>query len=84
MHAAIYQRQPPAPEVIIHTHSDAAVALSCLAEEALPPFHYMLAEFGGHDRPLRPLHHLRHAPARPPTPSPPSPAAPPACSPITA
>jgi L-fuculose-phosphate aldolase len=47
MHAAIY-RAAPAAQVIVHTHSDAAVALSCL-EQALPPFHYMLAEFGGHD-----------------------------------
>ncbi len=47
MHAAIYQVEPAA-RVIVHTHSDAAVALSCL-DEGLPPFHYMLAEFGGHD-----------------------------------
>jgi L-fuculose-phosphate aldolase len=46
MHAAIYRATPHA-QVIVHTHSDAAVALSCLAED-LPPFHYMLAEFGGH------------------------------------
>ncbi len=47
MHAAIYQAAPEA-RVIIHTHADAAVALSCL-DEGLPPFHYMLAEFGGPD-----------------------------------
>ncbi len=47
MHAAIY-RAAPAAQVIVHTHSDAAVALACL-EEGLPPFHYMVAEFGGHD-----------------------------------
>ena len=47
MHAAIYQAAPAA-RVIVHTHSDAAVALACL-DEGLPPFHYMLAEFGGHD-----------------------------------
>jgi L-fuculose-phosphate aldolase len=47
MHAAIYRAAPHA-QVIVHTHSDAAVALSCL-DEPLPPFHYMLAEFGGHD-----------------------------------
>jgi L-fuculose-phosphate aldolase len=47
MHAAIYRAAPQA-QVIVHTHSDAAVALSCL-DEPLPPFHYMLAEFGGHD-----------------------------------
>jgi L-fuculose-phosphate aldolase len=45
MHAAVYRAAPEA-QVIVHTHSDAAVALSCL-EEDLPPFHYMLAEFGG-------------------------------------
>jgi L-fuculose-phosphate aldolase len=47
MHAAIY-RAAPAAAVIVHTHSDAAVALACL-EQPLPPFHYMVAEFGGHD-----------------------------------
>jgi L-fuculose-phosphate aldolase len=45
MHASIYQHDPRA-QVIIHAHSDAATALACLGEE-LPPFHYMLAEFGG-------------------------------------
>ena len=45
MHAAIY-RQEAAAEVIVHAHSDAASALACLGED-LPPFHYMLAEFGG-------------------------------------
>jgi L-fuculose-phosphate aldolase len=47
MHAAIYQ-QNEAARVIVHAHSDAATALACLGE-ALPPFHYMLAEFGGND-----------------------------------
>ncbi len=47
MHAAIYGAAPAAL-VIVHTHSDAAVALACL-EERLPPFHYMVATFGGHD-----------------------------------
>jgi L-fuculose-phosphate aldolase len=47
MHAAIYQ-QEPAARVIVHAHSDAATALACLGER-LPPFHYMLAEFGGDD-----------------------------------
>jgi L-fuculose-phosphate aldolase len=47
MHAEIYRRTPQA-NVIVHTHSDAATALACLGE-GLPPFHYMLAEFGGTD-----------------------------------
>jgi L-fuculose-phosphate aldolase len=47
MHAAIYQ-QDPAAQVIIHAHADAATALACLGQ-GLPPFHYMLAEFGGDD-----------------------------------
>lgn len=47
MHAAIY-RAFPAAGAVVHTHSDAATALSCLGE-GLPPFHYMLAEFGGDD-----------------------------------
>jgi L-fuculose-phosphate aldolase len=47
MHAAIYQHHDTA-QVIIHAHSDAATALGCLGE-GLPPFHYMLAEFGGDD-----------------------------------
>jgi L-fuculose-phosphate aldolase len=47
MHATIYQ-QEPAAQVIVHAHSDAATALACLGQ-GLPPFHYMLAEFGGDD-----------------------------------
>ncbi len=47
MHAAIYQQEPGA-QIIVHAHSDAATALACLGEN-LPPFHYMLAEFGGDD-----------------------------------
>jgi L-fuculose-phosphate aldolase len=47
MHAAIYQAYPAA-RCIVHTHSDACTALACL-NEALPPFHYMIANFGGDD-----------------------------------
>jgi L-fuculose-phosphate aldolase len=47
MHAAIYHAFPGAGAVV-HTHADAATALACL-NEPLPPFHYMLAEFGGDD-----------------------------------
>jgi len=47
MHAAIYLAYPAA-QCIVHTHSDACTALACL-NEALPPFHYMIANFGGDD-----------------------------------
>lgn len=47
MHAAIYLAYPAA-ESIVHTHADACTALACL-NEALPPFHYMVANFGGDD-----------------------------------
>jgi L-fuculose-phosphate aldolase len=47
MHAGIYQASGEA-EFIIHTHSDACTALACL-HEGLPPFHYMLLQFGGPD-----------------------------------
>ena len=47
MHAAIYLAYPSA-HCIAHTHADACTALACL-NEALPPFHYMVANFGGDD-----------------------------------
>jgi L-fuculose-phosphate aldolase len=47
MHAAIYLAYPAA-QCVVHTHSDACTALACL-NEALPPFHYMVANFGGDD-----------------------------------
>jgi len=47
MHAAIY-RADPAAQVVVHTHSDHATALSCL-NLPLPAFHYNVAEFGGED-----------------------------------
>jgi L-fuculose-phosphate aldolase len=45
LHAAIYQADASA-QVIVHTHSDHATALSCLSRP-LPAFHYNVAEFGG-------------------------------------
>jgi L-fuculose-phosphate aldolase len=47
MHAAIYLAYPTA-QCIVHTHADACTALACL-DEGLPPFHYMVANFGGDD-----------------------------------
>jgi len=47
MHAAIYLAYPAA-RCIVHTHADACTALACL-NEALPAFHYMIANFGGDD-----------------------------------
>lgn len=47
MHAAIYCAFPRA-EAVVHTHSDHCVAMAC-TNQALPPFHYMLAAFGGGD-----------------------------------
>src|SRR5690348_14190695 len=47
MHAAIY-RAYPAARCVVHTHADACTALACL-NEGLPPFHYMVANFGGAD-----------------------------------
>ena len=47
MHAEIYKAFPEAAAVV-HTHSDHCVAISCL-RQSIPPFHYMLASFGGDD-----------------------------------
>jgi L-fuculose-phosphate aldolase len=47
MHAAIF-RAYPAAACIVHTHADACTALACLGH-ALPPFHYMVVQFGGAD-----------------------------------
>jgi L-fuculose-phosphate aldolase len=47
MHTAIYLAYPSA-QCIVHTHADACTALACL-NEVLPPFHYMVANFGGDD-----------------------------------
>jgi L-fuculose-phosphate aldolase len=45
MHTEIYRRYPVA-QAVVHTHSDACVALSC-QRRSIPAFHYMLAGFGG-------------------------------------
>src|SRR5271165_3983389 len=45
MHAAIY-RAFPAAGCVVHTHADACTALASLNRE-LPPFHYMVVQFGG-------------------------------------
>lgn len=47
MHAGIYVACPEA-QCIVHTHADACTALACL-NQGLPPFHYMVANFGGDD-----------------------------------
>jgi L-fuculose-phosphate aldolase len=47
MHTEIYRRYPPA-RAIVHTHSDACVALAC-QRRGIPAFHYMIATFGGDD-----------------------------------
>lgn len=44
-HAELLRRRPEI-DAVIHTHADACVALSCL-RKAIPPFHYMVASFGG-------------------------------------
>ena len=45
MHAAIYRAFPEAG-CVVHTHADACTALASLNRE-LPPFHYMVVQFGG-------------------------------------
>jgi L-fuculose-phosphate aldolase len=52
MHAAIYAAFPDAA-AIVHTHSDHCVAMAATSQP-LPPFHYMVAAFGGHDVPCTP------------------------------
>lgn len=47
MHMAIYRHYPQA-FAVVHTHSDACVAVSA-QRKPLPAFHYMLAGFGGDD-----------------------------------
>jgi len=47
MHTEIYRRCPQA-QAIVHTHSDACVALAC-QRRGIPAFHYMIATFGGDD-----------------------------------
>ena len=45
MHAAIYRAFKDAG-CVVHTHADACTALACLNLD-LPPFHYMVVQFGG-------------------------------------
>ena len=52
LHGALYQLRPDA-RAIVHAHPTYCVALSCL-REALPPFHYMVAGFGGNEVPCAP------------------------------
>lgn len=45
MHAEIY-RHFPETHAVVHTHSDACVALACQRMD-IPAFHYMVAGYGG-------------------------------------
>lgn len=45
IHRDLYAARPEAA-AIVHTHSPFATALACIGE-AIPPFHYMIARFGG-------------------------------------
>jgi L-fuculose-phosphate aldolase len=45
LHTEIYRARPEVGAVV-HSHADHCVALSCL-RRPLPPFHYMVASFGG-------------------------------------
>jgi L-fuculose-phosphate aldolase len=47
LHCDIYAARPEAG-AIIHAHAPFAVSLACM-DCALPPFHYMVARFGGSD-----------------------------------
>lgn len=46
-HRDIYVARPEA-EAVIHTHSPFATSLACM-DVGIPPFHYMIARFGGRD-----------------------------------
>ena len=52
LHAALYRTRPEA-QAIVHAHPTYCVALSCL-REPIPPFHYMVASFGGNEVPCAP------------------------------
>lgn len=54
MHAEVYQRVPAAMAVV-HSHADHCVALSTM-RKVIPPFHYMVAYFGGADVPCVAYH----------------------------
>lgn len=48
IHAKIYRNTDA--QAVVHAHPDYCVALSCL-RQPLPPFHYMVAGFGGNEVP---------------------------------
>lgn len=52
LHAAIYGKRPEV-QAIVHAHPTYCVALSVL-REPMPPFHYMVAAFGGNEVPCAP------------------------------
>lgn len=52
IHARLYAFRPDAGAVV-HAHPDHCVSLSCL-RQAIPPFHYMVAGFGGTTIPCAP------------------------------
>jgi len=52
LHAAIYRNRSEV-QAIVHAHPTYCVALSVL-REAMPPFHYMVAAFGGNEVPCAP------------------------------
>ena len=52
LHAILYRTRPEA-QAIVHAHPTYCVALSVL-REAMPPFHYMVASFGGNEVPCAP------------------------------
>lgn len=45
---AVILRERPEFGAVIHTHADACTAVSCLRRD-IPPFHYLVAGFGGND-----------------------------------
>ena len=47
MHSYLYKKYPTIHSVV-HCHSNWATILSCFRTK-IPPFHYMVAEFGGND-----------------------------------
>ncbi|MRX51812.1 class II aldolase [Paracoccus sp. S-4012] len=49
IHTELY-RDRPEIEAVVHSHADHCVALSCL-QKPVPPFHYMIASFGGNSIP---------------------------------
>ena len=51
IHARLYQSTQAG--AVVHAHPDHCVALSCL-RKPIPPFHYMVAAFGGDEIPCAP------------------------------